>query len=282
MADEAAVAFNDLSDQEKRWLRARVQRLKGALADVPEPWSTWGFRQLTHNALGNFLMGLTSAESASGDWDDARGKGRRATLGQVFTPPNLARLMASLARVHLQDSGPRDVLDPACGAGSLLAAVVEARLDAGWSVGDALGHVEGWDRDPLAAWACRARLVLLAFEHRGADAPPSSLRIFAVDAMSKAGPAGLLRERRGRFALGLHAVIGNPPYLEAKRMGSAAPGLKQQLLARFPQLGGAFDLYLAFAYLGLEFLGAQGQLVLLVPNKITQSRYAARFRRDVF
>ncbi|NCG22164.1 MAG: N-6 DNA methylase [Rhodobacterales bacterium] len=260
-----------------------MSQLRAALSAVPDLWRDWGLAELQQGGLGRFLMALPQAEAVDGDWDGARGKGRRAAMGQVFTPPQMARLMARLAQVERRGNTALDVLDPACGAGSLLAAVVERRLQSGWELHQALGHIEGWDQDVLAAWACRARLVMLAISHRAHQAsPPGPLRVYAVDALSNKGPPEQLRKRRGRFSKGLAAVIGNPPYLEAKRMRRAAPGLKERLRERFPQLGGAFDLYLAFAYLGLEFLGEQGELVLLVPNKITQSRYAAPFRQDVF
>src|SRR5690606_40893657 len=51
---------------------------------------------------------------------------------------------------------------------------------------------------------------------------------------------------RPPYGAGVGAVVANPPYLEAKRMARAEPGLRERLREAFPELKGAFDLYMAF------------------------------------
>lgn len=251
---------------ERRWLEARAGAVRRRVDQAPEAWRAWAVAALYADAIGTELGQVPAGEGTDGAWDQVRGRALRASLGQVFTPPELARALASV----LPLDRPGTVLDPACGAGSLLVAALESRRRAGWSVADALGSVEGWDRDPVAAWLCRARLVEWALSAGPRGPVPGPLRIHAADALDPRGRAGQLS--------GVTALIGNPPYLEAKRMGAAEPGLKERLRERFPQLSGAFDLYLAFAWLALELVEPGGEVALLVPNKVCQGRYAAGFR----
>jgi hypothetical protein len=188
----------------------------------------------------------------------------RRALGQVFTPPALANRLAELLDVAAIDGV---VLDPACGDGALLVAVAEVRRRAGWPVGRILAGMEGWDRDPEALAGARRALGAWAEAH-GASVPPT---LHACDALSADGRPGEVLARGG-----IAAVIANPPYLEAKRM-KLVPGLRDRLRADFPELDGAYDLYLAFAVRALA-LACGGPVALLVPGKILQARYAAGWR----
>ncbi len=192
----------------------------------------------------------------------------REALGQVFTPPDLADALARLMRVER----PGDVLDPAAGDGSLLRAVADRR----WAHREAHGHgaasildaLHGWDLDPGAVDLCRVALVDWGLAHAEGDVP-GPLRVQVRDALDPFEPG------EGPVP---SMWISNPPYLEAKRMGRAQPGLRERLKARFEDLVGAFDLYLAFALLALEHADVAG---LILPNKVCQGRYARRFRKRV-
>lgn len=142
-----------------------------------------------------------------------------------------------------------------------------ARHRRGWSVRDALGAVEGWDRDPDAAWACRASLVAWALAEP-IGAPPADLRVRIADALASEVP-----DR------GFSRIIGNPPFLEAKRMRTAEPGLRERLREGWPELRGAFDLYVPFAFRAMELAAPDGAVAMILPGKVLQARYAADLRR---
>lgn len=91
-------------------------------------------------------------------------------LGAVPTPPALAsRLVGGVPPGAA-------ALDPACGDGVLLAALLEADLAAGRDPLEALGRLHGIELDPARAAAARARLERLAtgLPHLRAPAASSS------------------------------------------------------------------------------------------------------------
>ncbi|MEZ4321083.1 MAG: N-6 DNA methylase [Myxococcota bacterium] len=230
-----------------RQLHQRIERVGPS-----DPWAAWARAQ---------LEGAPEPveDSVDAAYDRTRTAEDRERLGQVFTPPLLARALADLVRAER----PGSVLDPAAGDGSLLLAVADRRVAHGHGTAQVLDALTGWDLDPLATWLCRIALVDWALDHAGGPIP-GPLRVSCRD--------GLGGDER--FDL----VVSNPPYLEAKRMGRAQPGLRERLREAFPELTGAFDLYLAFA---LESLTRAPVAGLILPNKVCQGRYAARFRERV-
>lgn len=276
-------ALPRIATPERAWLDARWAAVCRLLGGAAPDWAAWAREQLCAEGVGEGLRAAHGWDPAAPAdrghplaLDRARDPRTRTALGQVFTPEPVAELMARMAGLGEDEPAEPMVLDPACGAGSLLLAALDARRRAGWSTAEALAHVEGWDRDPVAAWSCRAALVewaLRAPEGR----TPGALRVRTVDALDDPGSAG----RRGPPATRVGLVLSNPPYLESKRMNRAAPGLKERLRARFPELRGAFDLYLAFCWAALGWTAEGGRMVFLLPNKVLQGRYAAAFRERI-
>ncbi|MBT3223580.1 MAG: N-6 DNA methylase, partial [Proteobacteria bacterium] len=246
---------------ERQWVAARFQVVANQLANADPQWAAWGRRELA-SGVGEALVdavgwdsGAPSATLKAG-YDRIRQPGVKVRLGQVFTPAPLARLLARISLSNQWRWPEPTILDPACGAGSLLVAAAEWRFSCGLDASAAIADLEGWDRDPVAAWLCRAALVEWALSKGGAV--PAPLRIFGgVDALNP-----------GPLDHPVGAWICNPPYLEAKRMGRAEPGLRDRLRRVFPELKGAWDLYLAFCLRALAQVGEGGSIGLLLPNKV--------------
>lgn len=182
--------------------------------------------------------------------------------GEVYTPLEVA--MGMVRRLDWPARGPR-LLDPACGDGVFLEAAMRrlAELDLSPSrvrtiVGEGL---VGWDLHAPALAACRERLEAVSCELGFDGAIPA---LICCDALVPTDE---------RF----HVVLGNPPYLEAKRMPEA---LKARVREHCPLASkGAFDLYGAFVELGLRLLSSQGELCLIIPNRFLVTRYARELRK---
>lgn len=211
----------------------------------------------------------------------SRSDEQRASLGAVFTPRNVAKQLL----LELYDSSdPTGLLDPACGGGIFL--MEAARLCAARErsrgrspieiARKVLAEIHGIDIDADTVRLARLLLGREVIHLLGEDAETiiDDLPLPSVccrDAME----AGALDRYRGH----VNAVVGNPPYREAKGMDKT---YRDSLRARFgDSLCGAFDIYLCFLLLGLELVGAQGHVGLVLPNKFLVARYAELLRTSL-
>lgn len=184
--------------------------------------------------------------------------------GVVYTPPTLAKFLASQAFDALGDVESVRILDPACGDGELLLAafaVAEAR------------HIHvvdlvGYDIDASAVRTAADRLngISSAVVHCAdflelVAKPPSDLGLF--DPIEKYD------------CLEFDLVISNPPYVRTQTLGAS---LAQSLGKRFG-LKGRVDLYQAFAIAMIQTLSPDGALGLLCSNKFLTNRAGSSMRQ---
>ncbi len=216
----ALEALDGLTPWER--LDAALDRLHGAPGGPLAPFRVASERAPDPSLLDGTLLEAICARAHGG------------ARGAVFTPAPEARLLAAfgLAQAAARRGGPppgdgvalllagrRDarlvesleglaVLDPACGAGALLAAAARLALGAGARL-----RLHGLELSPLSARAARERLLLL----RGA-----ATEIAAGDAFARRWPRCDL-------------ILMNPPFLrhealaaEEKARASKASGLSRQ------------------------------------------------------
>ena len=165
----------------------------------------------------------------------------RKVTGRVYTPPALAAFLARRAIAATRHPRGGVALDPACGDGALLSALVGHRPE--WKV-------HGIDVDATALSAARRRL------------PASATLIDAdfLEGSDGAPPADL--------------VIANPPYVRTQLLGAARAA---QLRERFG-LVGRVDLLHAFIVASFERLAPGGVLALLASNRFLTTRAGAGVR----
>jgi len=193
--------------------------------------------------------------------------------GKYYTPPELVRLI--LERV---DAGPNDtILDPSCGDGEFLVGAVHYLADRG-AAGDAdslAARLVGVDVNPQAVEDTRRRVLAAIAERLGAAPDTAQLQIWCADALDppEQGQLGaVIAAHRGRLL-----VLGNPPYVEAKRLSRDE---KARLKERFPAAAtGAPDLYLYFLHACAAWLGPEDRLALVLPNRVLVNTHAREIRR---
>ena len=74
---------------------------------------------------------------------------------------------------------------------------------------------------------------------------------------------------------GFDCVVGNPPYVRIQNLDSA---FVEYLKAFFRTATGKFDLYVPFLERGVDLLGKDGHLGMIVPNKLLTADYGTAFR----
>ncbi len=181
--------------------------------------------------------------------------------GEVYTPLEVA--LGMVRRMRWPADGP-SLLDPACGDGVFLEAAMRRLAELDLSLArmlEVLGQVQGWDAHGPAVAASRGRLARVSAELGLLGAMPCLVQRDA------------LADRGERF----DAVLGNPPYLEAKRMPAA---LKAHVKRCCPVAAtGAFDLYGAFVERAFGMLESGGELCFIIPNRFLVTAYARKLRR---
>jgi hypothetical protein len=200
--------------------------------------------------------------------------------GRYYTPPELVRLMLTASELR---PGER-VLDPSCGDGAFLVGAVEylADLLPARSVENACqvaACLHGFDVDAEAAAETRNRVREALRARYGPEAAEQAAagleaRIHTRDALELPTRAALLHALPGAEQRLL--VVGNPPYVEAKRLPART---RARLKEVFPQAtGGAPDLYLFFLHVCLNWLDAEDHLALVLPNKLLVNSNARALR----
>jgi hypothetical protein len=158
------------------------------------------------------------------------------------------------------------ILDPACGDGVLL----EALLGALSARSRLVAQVVGFDTDERAVEATRSRL--------GSIFPGVELAIERGDFLDR---ALALRGRAGEASPALRdpfdLVIANPPYVRTQVMGAE----RAQEIARAFGFTGRVDLYFPFLVCISEVLAPRGVAGIIVSNRFMTTRSGGAVRREV-
>lgn len=222
-------------------------------------------------------------------------RSRRKTEGVFYTPDHIVRYivdhtLGAYLREHEAKLSHQDylaflrnvkVLDPACGAGAFLGPVFDVLL--------AEHRRTGAQRSPrrilqenIYGVDLNAESVELTKQILGQKAGIQNEPPAALDDTIKCGNS-LIDEAfcwPEHFpdimsAGGFDIVIGNPPYVNARTIPQAD---KTYLRAHYPELRGAFDLYVAFLLRGQQLLREDGRYGWIVPNKFLVADYARQAR----
>lgn len=193
----------------------------------------------------------------------------RSRLGAYYTPPPLAeRLVATATHAGVNWQTCR-VLDPACGGGTFLSAVVAplARAAAGKSpektLSDIARRIRGFEIDAFAAWLSQVFLeaTLMPLCHRLGRRLP--ILVDVGDSLTAPEPA--------EQAMLYDLVIGNPPYGKVS--------LPPEMRTRYGRsLYGHANLYGVFTDLAVRFTRPGGIIAYVTPTSFLAGEYFKSLR----
>jgi methylase of polypeptide subunit release factors len=220
---------------------------------------------------------VTALELFSIDWRAVWADSPQESVGVVFTRPEVVDLILDLAGYRVGGSrlAERAVLEPSCGDGAFLDAIVHRLIESERQHADAID----WT-DPLLDLAVcaadisepslvAARELILA---RLCEAGCPKLRAVALTRAWTLHTDFLLHDWDRRFEV----VVGNPPYV---RLEDLPKGVLQIYRERFATLTDRADLYVAFFERGLHLLSESGSLAFIVANRFTKNQYGAALRK---
>lgn len=207
-------------------------------------------------------------------WGDSGGP---EAVGAVYTRPEVVDIILDLAGYTpgKRRLATMRVLEPSCGDGAFLLAVVRRMIESeqrhgssgGWSDAALDGALRAVDINASAIARARTAIEGVLVE-AGCPRP----RATSLAATWTVHADFLLTRWPERFDL----VVGNPPYVRIE-------DIPKRVLTRYRELFETTreraDLYVAFIEKGLELLSPDGCLAFICANRFTKNRYGAALRR---
>ncbi len=180
-------------------------------------------------------------------------------MGMHYTPPLLAEFVADRLAQEARHSSkdPRRILDPACGDGALLEALLRSLQDA------------GMHRDCEVVGVEADRRALSDAQHRLSDFEQVHCNLIVADFLALAtrnrGQRDLWEtcSQPSGFERAFDIVIANPPYVRTQILGAE----RSQRLASHFDLSGRVDLYHAFLVAATETLRPGGLIGIITSNR---------------
>lgn len=186
------------------------------------------------------------------------------------------------------------VLDPACGSGAFLVHVFDFLLAEHRRVGAVLGdlfsteeyvrrilqqNIYGVDLNEESVEITKLSLWLKsAFKNEKLTSLDDNIKCgnSLIDDPAVAGRKAFNWQEQFPVIMGaggFDVVVGNPPYVNARTIRDSD---KSYLRENYPQLYGAYDLYVAFLLQGKQLLKRSGRYGWIVPNKFLIADYAEK------
>lgn len=226
-------------------------------------------------------------------------KEERILLGQVYTPDEVIDYI--LKRVgYTSDDCLEDkmIIDISCGSGAFIikAAITliqnlkKKNYNCEFILKTLQDNIFGLDINPFSLQLAELNLILVSFDllreakNNNPSFEISGFNLYQTNTIKKdmfdnSETLFNLKNRTGYFKKGFDFIVGNPPYLEAKKMPET---IKLACRKNFPEIAsGAFDLYFCFIKMALELLGDNGILGYIIPNKFQVLKSAKRLRKHI-
>jgi hypothetical protein len=220
-------------------------------------------------------------------------------LGQVYTPDEVVDYI--LERVGYKcgaDLENKRIIDISCGSGVFLFRAANILIKNLKSKGynctaifeTLRNNIWGLDINPFSLKMAELNMLIAVFdilrEIKRCDPTfmVQPFNLFLTNSVNKGDITDnptvfCLKNRMGNFKNGFDFVVGNPPYLEAKKMPDE---LKAVCRENYPGIcKGAFDLYFGFIKMALELLCNDGTFGYIIPNKVQVLKSAKWLRKHI-
>jgi adenine-specific DNA-methyltransferase len=231
---------------------------------------------IDHSEIGDVLQAVALAAESS-----LAGL-RRRSLGEFFTPTEIAQHLVALTDYDPLTIAEHKLVDPACGSGNLLAAVVaqtvqttqSGSLDSTVVISSLNQNIYGFDIQPIAVLLTRLQLLLASlplFE----DSELSDANLYealSFPCVQLRDPLSAPEDFWNLFA-SFDIALGNPPFLKVTKE-------RLPFLLHYKEiLAGQPNLYQLFLWWAIRATRAGGRVAFLVPQPIRAGQYLSKLRQ---
>lgn len=256
------------------------------LQQITNDFNKYDFADINRDVLGKLYEQFISHEE-------------RKKLGQFYTPEAVIDYILDQTG-YAGDIENKKIIDIACGSGGFLTRAANRLIKTlknkhcsnSEIIEKATNNIYGLDVNPFACYLAETNILIqlldaiIEAKRENPQYNVPKIKIFqtnTVETPSLLSPDGQevknIKNRVGEFADGFDFVVGNPPYLEAKKMDKK---IKELCRAACPNVAnGAFDLFVCFIDKGLRLLKDGGQFGYIIPNKFLIAGYAKKMREEI-
>lgn len=209
---------------------------------------------------------------------------RRRALGEFFTPTEIARHLLALAGYNPLKISKHRIVDPACGSGNLLAAVVAKTVEAvqsgllepAMAISSMNCNIFGFDIQPVAILLTRLQLLLASLpilDHSGLSNENvyETLPFPCVQLRDSLSNPENLWDSFASFDI----ILGNPPFLKVTKDCLPFVGKYKDILA------GHINLYQLFLWWAIRATRTDGHVSFLVPQSMRSGQYSSKLRQAI-
>ena len=223
----------------------------------------------------------------------------RKRLGQFYTPEIIVDYILDQTG-YREDIIDKKIIDLSCGSGGfttrasfrLIELLKKQNFSPSEIIEKVINSIYGLDINPFACYLAETNILIqlldliLDIKKQNKNYTIPKINIFQTNTIeitnllnSETKKVNDIKNKLNEFNYGFDFVVGNPPYLEAKKMDR---DLKNICIKSCPNITkGAFDLFVCFIDKGLGFLKDGGKFGYIIPNKFLIANYAKKLREKI-
>ncbi|MEK7131581.1 MAG: transcriptional repressor LexA [Patescibacteria group bacterium] len=255
------------------------------LLEITNIFNKYDFSKIDRDVLGKMYEQFITKEE-------------RKRLGQFYTPEPIIDYILDQTG-YINNIEDKKIIDISCGSGGFttraanrLINKLKQETDKEAVINKVINNIYGLDINPFACYLAETNILLqlldiiIETKQNNPKYKVPKINIFQTNTIETptllSGDEQNIREiknKAGKFSNGFDFVVGNPPYLEAKKMDKKTKGL---CAVTCPNIAsGAFDLFVCFIDKGLRLLKNGGKFGYIFPNKFLIANYAKKIREKL-
>lgn len=255
------------------------------LQEITNIFNKYDFAQIDRDILGKLYEQFITREE-------------RKQLGQFYTPESVIDYILDQTG-YINNIEDKKIIDISCGSGGFITRAANRLINKFKNSNDktaiiekVINNIYGLDINPFACYLAETNLLIqlldLIIEAKQGNSKYKvpKIKIFQTNTIETPSLLSTdeqeikdIKNKTGKLADGFDFVVGNPPYLEAKKMDRKT---KELCAETCPNIAaGAFDLFVCFINKGLRLLKNGGKFGYIIPNKFLIANYAKKMREEL-
>ena len=255
------------------------------LLEITNIFNKYDFSKIDRDILGKMYEQFITTEE-------------RKKLGQFYTPEAIIDYILDQTG-YINNIEDKKIIDISCGSGGFTTRAANRlinKLKKGENkekiINTVIENIYGLDINPFACYLAETNILLQLLDliidakQNNPKYKVPKIKIFQTNTIETPSLFSAeeqeikdIKNKSGKFTNGFDFVVGNPPYLEAKKMDKKTKELCAETCRDIAT--GAFDLFVCFIDKGLRLLKNGGKFGYIFPNKFLIANYSKKMRVEL-